>query len=83
MFFPWQVIEVSPLGLRRLAGEKGLAVLQSELLWVWLPAALACVFLVLLRRLRPNRSSAPQAQRPPTTSGATLTQSGASYVLQR
>jgi len=41
MFFPWQVIEVSPLSLRRLAGEKGLAVLQSELLWV------------CLRRLRP------------------------------
>jgi inner membrane protein len=52
LFFPWRVIEVSPLSLRGLAGERGLHVLQSELLWVWLPAAVLCVLLVLWRRRR-------------------------------
>lgn len=37
LFAPWRVIEVSPLSLRRILGPRGLAVLASELLWVWLP----------------------------------------------
>ena len=37
-FFPCQVIEASPLSLRRVFGPAGLAVVKSELLWVWLPA---------------------------------------------
>jgi inner membrane protein len=36
-FFPWQPIAVSPLGLRRFIGPRGLAVLESELVWVWAP----------------------------------------------
>lgn len=39
-FFPWQPIEVSPIGLRRFLSDRGLAVLRSELLWVWLPSIL-------------------------------------------
>ena len=39
-FFPWQPIEVSPIGMVFFS-RWGLRVLQSELLWVWLP--LACV----------------------------------------
>lgn len=38
-FWPVQIIEVSTLNLRRFFGEAGLAVLASELRWVWLPAA--------------------------------------------
>mgnify|MGYP003350957871 CR=1 FL=1 len=42
-FFPWQVIEVSPLGIKRFFSERGWVVLASELLWVWLPLmATAC-----------------------------------------
>jgi len=41
VFAPWQVIEVSPLSLHRLLGPRGIAVIESELLWVWLPALLA------------------------------------------
>lgn len=37
-FLPTPVIEVSTLNLRRFFGPAGLAVLQSELRWVWLPA---------------------------------------------
>jgi len=50
LFFPWQVIEASPLSLRRILGGRGLEVLQSELLWVWLPAVVACGALLLWRR---------------------------------
>jgi len=50
LFFPERPIQVSPLSLHRLFGPAGLAVLTSELLWVWLPAAVTAVVLHLIRR---------------------------------
>jgi inner membrane protein len=41
-FAPWRPIQVSPIGLRFFS-ERGLEVLASEIVWVWIPA-----FLVLL-----------------------------------
>jgi inner membrane protein len=38
-FFPFRPIEVSPINIRRFLSGRGLAVLASELLWVWLPSA--------------------------------------------
>jgi inner membrane protein len=50
-FFPWRPILVSPIGVGRFLGERGLRVLASEALWVWLPAAvLACVAWAVRRR---------------------------------
>ena len=47
LFAPWPVIEVSPLTLQRLLSPRGLAVLLSELHWVWLPAlGFSCVLLL-------------------------------------
>jgi inner membrane protein len=37
-FFPWQPIEVSPLGLSRIFSARGVEVLTSELLWVGVPS---------------------------------------------
>ena len=37
-FFPWQPIQVSPIGLA-FFGKWGLRVLASEFVWVWLPLA--------------------------------------------
>lgn len=37
LFFPAHPIRVSPLTLQQLLGPRGFAVLQSEILWVWLP----------------------------------------------
>lgn len=37
-FFPCQIIEVSPLSLRRIFSPTGLAVVKSEFVWVWIPA---------------------------------------------
>jgi inner membrane protein len=49
-FFPVQVIEASPLSLRRLFGAEGVSVGLSELLWVWLPSAIAGLAIFTLRR---------------------------------
>jgi inner membrane protein len=49
-FFPFRPIRVSPLGVDAFLSARGLAVVRSELLWVWLP----CVLLgfALWRRAR-------------------------------
>ena len=39
MFFPFRPIAVSPLGVHAFFGARGAAVIASEALWVWLPAA--------------------------------------------
>ena len=52
-FFPYRPIEVSPLGVGAFLSERGVAVLVSELVWVWLPcAALASLCLAWARRRR-------------------------------
>jgi inner membrane protein len=51
-FFPWQVVEASPLSLRRVFSGRGLEVLQTEIVWIWLPAALVTGSLLSWRRRR-------------------------------
>ncbi len=57
-FFPWQFIKVSPLSLRRMLTPRGLEILRSEFLWVWLPflslGALAMLFRKLHHRFGPH-----------------------------
>jgi len=50
-FLRWRPIRVSPIGVSRFFGASGLAVLQSELLWIWLPSILVMVLVRILRRL--------------------------------
>jgi len=38
-FFPLRPIRVSPIGLRAFVSRDGLAVLASEIRWVWVPSA--------------------------------------------
>jgi inner membrane protein len=38
-FFPFRPIEVSPIGVGRFFSERGMAVIKSEMLWVWAPSA--------------------------------------------
>lgn len=54
-FALWQVIEVSPIRLRRVFSERGLAVLGSELRWIWLPAGAAGLLLFLRSGRRSER----------------------------
>jgi inner membrane protein len=49
-FLPWRPIRVSPLGVARFFSNRGLEVVQSELLWIWLPAALLMVSAWIFRR---------------------------------
>ena len=49
-FLSWTPIHVSPIGVGRFFTDRGLAVLESELLWIWLPAALFAVSVWALRR---------------------------------
>jgi inner membrane protein len=49
-FLPWTPIRVSPIGAGRFFTRRGLEVLQSELLWIWLPAALLALSVWLIRR---------------------------------
>jgi inner membrane protein len=49
-FFPWRPIRVSPIGITRFFTHRGLDVVQSELLWIWLPAALFLLSAWLIRR---------------------------------
>lgn len=49
-FLPWTPIRVSPIGVSRFFSPRGLEVVRSELLWIWLPAALLLVSAWLIRR---------------------------------
>jgi len=52
-FWPWRPIVVSPIGVGGFFSDWGLAVIQSELVWIWLPCvALMAVALVSHQRLR-------------------------------
>ncbi|MGH9746772.1 MAG: metal-dependent hydrolase [Candidatus Acidiferrales bacterium] len=37
-FLPWRPIRVSPIGVEQFFTQRGIAVLESELLWIWIPA---------------------------------------------
>jgi inner membrane protein len=56
-FLPWTPIHVSPIGLGRFFTHRGLEVLQSELLWIWLPAAVLLIAAWAVRHRRPQVES--------------------------
>jgi len=56
---PWELIEVSPMSIRRFFTARGMRVIASEFVWVWIPAALFVCVAMLSRRAitqeRPQR----------------------------
>lgn len=54
-FSPWTPIEVSPLSIKAFFSQRGLVVIISELLWIWLPCFLIVVFLKIKRKI--NRTA--------------------------
>ena len=48
-FLPWRPIVVSPISMTRFFGDRGLAVLQSELIWIWIPAGLLAALALGIR----------------------------------
>ena len=51
-FFPLRVIEVSPIGIRPFFSARGLEVLRSEAVWIWLPSAVLAGIVWIIRHLR-------------------------------
>ena len=49
-FFPFRPIEVSPIGMRFFS-ERGLEVLASEVVWVWMPGLLIYLAAKVYRKL--------------------------------
>lgn len=39
-FLPWTPIRVSPIGVGRFFTQRSLAVIRSEVLWIWVPSVL-------------------------------------------
>jgi inner membrane protein len=58
-FLPWRPIEVSPIGLTRFFSHRGLGVLQSELLWIWLPATLLIALAFVLQHRNDAKREPP------------------------
>ena len=51
-YLPWRPIAVSPLGIRHFLGPRGLTVLTSEALYLWLPSVVVAGTAWLLTRSR-------------------------------
>ncbi|HEX8451756.1 MAG TPA: metal-dependent hydrolase [Longimicrobium sp.] len=56
-FFPWRPIEVSPLSISRFFTVRGLMVLRSEFVWIWLPSL---VFATAAHVLRNEQAKLPR-----------------------
>ncbi len=50
-FLPWRPVEVSPIGVGFFSG-RGLDVIASEILWIWLPALCVLAVALIYRKIR-------------------------------
>ena len=51
-FFPIRPVVVAPIGIRPFFSEWGLRVIESELIWIWLPSLIfAGLVVIVLRRI--------------------------------
>ena len=57
-FLPWRPILVSPISLTRFFSGRGYAVLECELLWIWLPAILFGAIVLASKRMKPVEARA-------------------------
>ena len=51
-FLPWRPIHVSPIGVGRFFSQRGLRILLSEIVWVWLPVLAIWTLVKATRMLR-------------------------------
>jgi inner membrane protein len=49
-FLPWRPIRVSPIGMTRFFTPRGVAVLQNEFVWIWIPAIVVGFAIFIVRR---------------------------------
>src|SRR5262245_34164856 len=57
-FFPWRPINVSPIGVGQFFSGRGVAVLASEAVYVWLPLSAVWAVVAVLRRRFGGKSGA-------------------------
>jgi len=61
-FLPWRPIRVSPISVTRFFSPRGLAVLQNELLWIWIPVIVLGAAILMLRRVgKPSAALSPES----------------------
>ncbi len=56
-FFPWRPIRVSPIGVQQFLSGRGVAILASEIEYVWLPLAALWAGVGLVRRCSARKRS--------------------------
>ena len=61
-FFPFRPVKVSPIGLSFFSA-RGLDVIWSEFLWLWVPATIIAGAILFYRKLRRHRSQGHLASR--------------------
>jgi inner membrane protein len=49
-FFPWRPILVSPMSISRFFTERGVRILASEAIWVWIPAGIFALIMAAVTR---------------------------------
>jgi inner membrane protein len=59
-FLPWRPIRVSPISITGFFDARGLRVLATEILWIWIPCAAVAVVAIAARRLRRSAPSSRQ-----------------------
>jgi inner membrane protein len=50
-FLPWRMIKVSPISITRFFSSRGLQVLASEFVWIWIPFGVLTVVWLAVRKL--------------------------------
>lgn len=60
-FFPWQPIQVSPIGIGAFFSPWGLSVILNEIIWIWLPS-ISLVILVKLFRFKKKPTSSEDTE---------------------
>jgi len=58
-FLPWTPIRVSPIGISGFFSARGLQVLATEFVWIWIPTAVLAVSAWFLRRTAATTNREP------------------------
>ncbi|MBI4548837.1 MAG: metal-dependent hydrolase [Ignavibacteriae bacterium] len=56
MFFPWRPIRSSPIGIRSFFTMRGVEVMSTEIIYVWIPVALVAFMVLWFRKITSSRS---------------------------
>ena len=68
-FLPWRPIRVSPIAVGRFFSQRGYLILQNELLWIWLPAGLFALLVLIVRHREARGLAGGSDQTRPSTLG--------------